>query len=179
MAKITMAKLDEVIKHFHNQGTDVTFQTFGEPVKVEVKTTIPAEQMQELVLGVVRTQFGENEETAELLYLPELRELALAANVLHYYTNLKDDIGNDRLVEMLYNTGIYSKIVEAISFEQYSAIKEASDARVEWIKAQTVAGHTAEVRKMLEKLDAATEALSTMTSEFSNVDEGTLSLIHI
>ena len=95
--------------------------------------------------------------------------------MLHYYTNLKDDIGNDRLVEMLYNTGIYSKIVEAISFEQYSAIKEASDARVEWIKAQTVAGHTAEVRKMLEKLDAATEALSTMTSEFSNVDEGTMS----
>lgn len=175
MAKITMAKLDEVIKHFHNQGTDVTFQTFGEPVKVEVKTTIPAEQMQELVLGVVRTQFGENEATGELLYLPELRELALAANVLHYYTNLKDDIGNDRLVEMLYNTGIYSKIVEAISFEQYSAIKEAADARVEWIKAQAVAGHTAEIRKVLEKLDAATEALSTMTSEFSNVDEGTMS----
>lgn len=175
MAKITMAKLDEVIKHFHNQGTDVTFQTFGEPVKVEVKTTIPAEQMQELVLGVVRTQFGENEETGELLYLPELRELALAANVLHYYTNLKDDVGNDRLVEMLYNTGIYSKIVEAISFEQYSAIKEAADARVEWIKAQTVAGHTAEVRKMLEKLDTATEALNAMTSEFANVDEGTMS----
>ena len=153
----------------------MTFQTFGEPVKVEVKTTIPAEQMQELVLGVVRTQFGENEETGELLYLPELRELALAANVLHYYTNLKDDVGNDRLVEMLYNTGIYSKIVEAISFEQYSAIKEAADARVEWIKAQTVAGHTAEVRKMLEKLDAATEALSAMTSEFANVDEGTMS----
>ena len=173
MAKITMAKLDEVIKHFHNQGTDVTFQTFGEPVKVEVKTTIPAEQMQELVLGVVRTQFGENEETGELLYLPELRELA--ANVLHYYTNLKDDVGNDRLVEMLYNTGIYSKIVEAISFEQYSAIKEAADARVEWIKAQTVAGHTAEVRKMLEKLDTATEALNAMTSEFANVDEGTMS----
>ena len=174
MAKITMAKLDEVIKHFHNQGTDVTFQTFGEPVKVEVKTTIPAEQMQELVLGVVRTQLRD-EEPVSCSIVPELRELALAANVLHYYTNLKDDIGNDRLVEMLYNTGIYSKIVEAISFEQYSAIKEASDARVEWIKAQTVAGHTAEVRKMLEKLDAATEALSTMTSEFSNVDEGTMS----
>ena len=175
MAKITMAKLDEVIKHFHDKGTEVTFQTFGEPVKIEVKTTIPAEQMQELVLGVVRTQFGENEETGELLYLPELRALALAANVLHYYTNLKDDIGNDRLVEMLYNTGMYAKIVEAISFEQYSAIKEAADARVEWIKAQTVAGHTAEIRKVLEKLDAATEALSTMTSEFSNVDEGTMS----
>lgn len=174
MAKITMAKLDEVIKHFQDKGTEVTFQTFGEPVKVSVKATIPAEQMQELVLGVVRTQFGEDEETGELYYLPELRELALAANVLHYYTNLKDDIGNDRLVELLYNTGIYDKIVEAISFGQYSAIKEAAEERVEWIKAQAAAGHTSEVRRMLEKLDQATEALSAMTSEFSGVDEGTM-----
>lgn len=66
----------------------MTFQTFGEPVKVEVKTTIPAEQMQELVLGVVRTQFGENEETGELLYLPELRELALAAYALNETNDL-------------------------------------------------------------------------------------------
>lgn len=105
MAQISMKKLDAAMKSVKDVETvTVTIGAGDDSIDVTVKKRIQFADMIDLINTVVDnvvTAFG---------YFPEKLEMALTANVLSYYTNLKDDLGTDRVAALLWG-GQYLSLI--------------------------------------------------------------------
>ena len=168
MKNLSMTKLDKAIKFATGKTTTVSImKNDEESIDVEVRSVISLAEMSQLVRTAVDNLFTENE-YGEIEYMPELEDVSIAANVMAYYTNLKDDLGNDRLVELIYNTGIYDEIVEHISESQYSNIQWAVRNRARDRIADNRNTQRAALAKATMQIEYASEAFKALTDQFAD-----------
>lgn len=171
MAKLSMNKLDKVIKNqAHDRVSLITFSIDGEDIDIEVKHTIGANEMVSLVSGVVDNLFSVSE-NGTIVYRPELRNISMAANVLGFYTNMKDGLGNDRLISIAYDSRIMENVVDHISEYQMHDIEDAIDARVAFMIGSIHAEQQAKLNDIVWKLDRAAESFKILNEQFSGVDQ--------
>lgn len=164
---LSMNKLDALIEHMGTKApSTLSFPIAEENIEIEVKHVISAEEMSELVRSVVSNLFVSNED-GDTIYMPERRDLALAANILSYYTNLKDGLGNKRLVSLVYDTDIFESIKEKISVCQMVDIETYVDRLTAFLCDSIHAEQKSRIADAVAKIDAAANAFKALNEQFS------------
>ena len=169
MKNLSMTKLDKAIKAAAAKSATVSImKNDEESIDVEVRHTISLAEMSQLVQTATDNLFVEYED-GYVEYKPELEEISIAANVLAYYTNLKDDLDNDRLVSLVYGTNIYETICAHIDSRQLDrinwAVVDLTRHRLEEVRnAQRAA-----IAKATAQIEAAGEAFRVLNEQFEAV----------
>lgn len=163
MAQISMKKLDAAMKSVKDIETvTVTIGAGDDSIDVTVKKRIQFADMIDLINAVVDnvvTAFG---------YFPEKLEMALTANVLSYYTNLKDDLGTDRVAALLWG-GQYTEIVGCIDALQYEVIRTSVDEKIDYLLEKSIAGTERQIAKAADQIQATADAFKLIEEELSNI----------
>ena len=163
MAQISMRKLDAVVKSMKKKDVHTVAIGVGEDaVNIEVKYRIKFADAVELIRAVVDnviTEFG---------YMPEMKEVAMAGNIFAYYTNLKDDLGIERIAELI-ETGVYERVLDNISSDQYFTIIAAVDARIEHELKKSVAGTERQIERAADQIQHTADAFKLIEEELSQI----------
>lgn len=129
MGKISFNQIDKIIeKNVKDSGYVYSYEiNETESVNIEIKRTLNADEQVSFVESVVSALFTNGK------YMPSLYSLVFGKALFAYYTNIKtDDIKNDRLIGLIYNTDIIKVIKDNINTTQYLDIIEAIDKQVDY-----------------------------------------------
>lgn len=189
--KISINKLDTLLtaEKAKCSETKITYDIDGEDVDILVKRSIPLSEMQAFVENVAENVFMEDEATGETVYAPALRDIAWGLNFIAYFTNLKVEVGAERVVDMMYATGLFNRIEDAADAIQLRAIEVAINSAIEFRKQTILSGERIKLNYLLEQLDKAMpmleqnanllagmrqEDLTKAVQAIGNMDEGKL-----
>lgn len=169
MAKeLSMTALDKIIKAKALSRTNtLAYNIDGTVFEIEVKYTIPMGDMIDLVNTVVDNLFvsGDNGET---IYTPARLDLAMAANILKHYTNLKSDLGETRLVSILYGSKLMEDIINLISASQLMDIEKYVDQFTGSILTSINSAQESKLNELARSFDQAASAFQTFTDQLSS-----------
>lgn len=159
----------------------------GEVIDVHVKTTISFDEMESFVDVVADAVFVE--EGGETVYFPTRYRSAFALSFLGFFTDLKIEIGMERLVNLMYATGIYDELVSAASQAQLRAIEDDIYNAIEFRKQTILSGERIKLNYLMEQMDKmmpmleqnagllagmSQEDLTKAVQAMGNMDEGKL-----
>lgn len=161
-AKISFKKLDSFLDSCQKTNTFGCITGDGQ-MDITVKAYIPLASMYSLVDSVVENHYGIND-NGEEVYQPEVGEVIMRLAIISWYTNLKMEMGADRLASLLFGTELYQQICEYISKEQLDLIYKSVEKRI----ADKNALIYSEQRKKLEELSAQ---LDRAVTAFKNLSE--------
>lgn len=163
MAQISMKKLDAAMKSVKKD--DVVTVSIGagdSALDVTVKKRIPFSEMVDLIDVVVSNVIS------EFGYTPEKYGVSLAGNVMAYYTNLKDDLGIDRIATLLWD-GTFDEIAGCIDPCQYSEILRAVDAKIAHALNKSIAGTEYQIAKATDQIQQTADAFKLIEEELSQI----------
>lgn len=123
----------------------------GEAVDVHVKKTISFDEMGSFVDVVADAVFVE--ENGETVYSPTRYRSAFALSFFQFFTDLKIEMGLERLVGLMYGTGIYDELVSAASQAQLRAIEDDICNAIEFRKQTILSGERIKLNYLLEQMD--------------------------
>lgn len=159
----------------------------GETVDVHVKKTISFDEMGSFVDVVADAVFVE--ENGETVYSPARYRSAFALSFFQFFTDLKIEMGLERLVGLMYGTGIYDELVSAASQAQLRAIEDDIFSAIEFRKQTVLSGERIKLNYLLEQMDKmmpmleqnagllagmSQEDLTKAVQAMGNMDEGKL-----
>ena len=159
----------------------------GETVDVHVKKTISFEEMELFVDVVADSVFVEGD--GETVYSPTRYRSAFALSFLQFFSDLKIEIGLDRLMSLIYGTGIYDELVSAVSQAQLRALEDDIYSVIEFRKQTILSGERIKLNYLIEQMDKLTpmleqnagllagmsqEDLTKAVQAMGNMDEGKL-----
>lgn len=158
-----------------------------ETVNVHVKNTISFDEMELFVDIVADSVFVE--EDGETVYSPTRYRSAFALSFLQFFSDLKIEIGLERLVKLMYATGIYDELVSAANQSQLRAIEDDIFSAIEFRKQTVLSGERIKLNYLLEQMDKmmpmleqnagllagmSQEDLTKAIQAMGNMDEGKL-----
>lgn len=159
----------------------------GEVVDVHVKKTISFDEMELFVDVVADSVFVEAD--GETVYSPTRYRSAFALSFLQFFTDLKIEMGLERLVGLMYTTGIYNRLVSNASQDQLRAIEDDIYSAIEFRKQTILSGERIKLNYLLEQMDKmmpmleqnagllagmSQEELTKAVQATGNMDEGKL-----
>lgn len=159
----------------------------GEVIDVHVKKTISFDEMESFVDVVADAVFVE--EGGETVYFPTRYRSAFALSFLGFFTDLKIEIGMERLVNLMYATGIYDELVSAANQAQLRAIEDDIYNAIEFRKQAILSGERIKLNYLMEQMDKmmpmleqnarllagmSQEDLTKAVQAMGNMDEGKL-----
>ena len=163
MAQISMKKLDAAMKSIKKDDVVVVSIGAGDSaIDVTVKKRISFSEMVDLIDVVVSNVISESG------YTPEKYGVSLAGNVMAYYTNLKDDLGIDRIATLLWD-GTFDEIAGCIDPCQYNEILRAVDAKIEHALDQSVVGTERQIVKAADQIQSTADAFKLIEEELSQI----------
>lgn len=129
----------------------------GETVEVHVKKTISFDEMEQFVDIVAESSFVE--EDGEVIYSPVRCRSAFALCFLQFFSDMKIEMGLERLVNLMYGTGIYDELVSAANQAQLRAIEEDIYNAIEFRKQTILSGERIRLQYIMDQIDRAMLAL--------------------
>lgn len=159
----------------------------GDTVDVHVKKTISFDEMELFVDVVADSVFVEMD--GETVYSPTRYRSAFALSFFQFYTDLKIEMGLERLVSLMYATGIYDELVSAASQAQLRAVEDDIFSAIEFRKQTVLSGERIKLNYLLEQMDKmmpmleqnagllagmSQEDLTKAVQAMGNMDEGKL-----
>lgn len=159
----------------------------GEVVDVHVKKTISFDEMELFVDVVADSVFVETDE--DTVYSPTRYRSAFALSFFQFFTDLKIEMGLERLVGLMYATGIYDELVSAANQAQLRAIEDDIYNAIEFRKQTILSGERIKLNYLLEQMDKmmpmleqnagllagmSQEDLTKAVQAMGNMDEGKL-----
>lgn len=159
----------------------------GETVDVHIKRTISFDEMELFVDVVADSVFVE--EGGETVYSPTRYRSAFALSFFQFFTDLKIEMGLERLVGLMYATGIYDDLVSAASQAQLRAIEDDIYNAIEFRKQTILSGERIKLNYLMEQMDKmmpmleqnagllagmSQEDLTKAVQAMGNMDEGKL-----
>ena len=129
MGKISFNQIDKIIEK--NVKDSVYVYSYdineNESVNIEIKRTLTADEQVSFVESVVAALFTNGK------YSPSIYGLIFGKALFAYYTNIKtDEIKNDRLIGLIYNTDIIKVVKDNINTTQYLDMIEAIDKQIDY-----------------------------------------------
>lgn len=159
----------------------------GEVVDVHVKKTISFDEMELFVDVVADSVFVD--EDGETVYSPTRYRSAFALSFFQFYSDLKIEMGQERLVGLMYGSGIYDELVSAASQAQLRDLKNAIDSAISFRKRTILSGERIKLNYLMEQMDKmmpmleqnagllagmSQEDLTKAVQAMGNMDEGKL-----
>lgn len=175
-SKISINQIDKIIaaqsdKYPKNNKTVISYDVRnGETVDIEVTPLLSLDDMDGFVEGVTEGIFDND------TYKPALYEIVYSQAILCFYTNLKTDMTNDKLIQIVYNTDIVDMVIDKINVMQLADINDALEKAIEFKKQSILS----EQRKLLSETNMTmqieqNEVISKMDSVinlFKNISSG-------
>ncbi len=146
--EVSVNQIDKIIKsqsskYPKDNKTVVLFDVaYGEQISINVTPILSIEDMNEFAEVVSNSVFIDDE------YAPALFKLVRARAIMTYYTDLKTNITNDKLLQIIYNTDIIERVEDSINPKQFSAIETAIGKAIEFKKQSILS----EQRKLVTEL---------------------------
>jgi len=189
--KVSINKLDALLatEKAKYEGSKFTYDIDGEAVDILVKQSISLAEMQAFVDNVAENVFMEDEDTGEVTYAPALYETAFALNFVVYFTNLKVEMGAERVIDLLYATNILPKMMRSVNEEQLRDMQIAINSAIEFRKQTILSGERIKLNYLIEQMDKlmpmleqnagllagmSQEDLTKAVQTMGNMDEGKL-----
>lgn len=159
MAKLSIGSIDKVLKDT-NETIDVKW--IGNVFTV--RKLISLEEVKSFVDGVVELCFGDDGE-----YLPENKDFAIRLETIKKYADINIPVNKDKQYSVCYADGLVAAIICNVDCEQYSAILEAVDAKLDNIADahtqylySSIADATTKIQLAMSKIN---EAMGSINSE--------------
>lgn len=144
----------------------------GETVDVHVKKTISFDEMESFVGVVADAVFVE--ENGETVYSPTRYRSAFALSFLGFFSDIKIEIGLERLVGLMYGTGIYDELVSAASQAQLRALEDDIYNAIEFRKQTILSGERIKLNYLLEQMDKMMPMLEQNAGLLANMSQDDL-----
>lgn len=154
--KISVNAMDEIMKRF---AETETIDWNG--LQVVIKKNLSLEEMMAFTNSVAKSCFDQ----ASGAYMPEVKDFAIRANVVDYYTNiaLPKDLGKQ--YDMVIRSGIVETVLNYVNFTQFAELTKAIDAKL-----QNTAD--ANIQAFIQKLDGVTTAFTNMQEQMESMFSG-------
>lgn len=159
----------------------------GETIDVHVKKTISFDEMELFVDVVADSVFVETD--GDTVYSPTRYRSAFALSFFQFFTDLKIEMGLERLVGLMYATGIYEELISTVNQAQLLAIEKDICNAVEFRKQTVLSVERIKLNYLIEQLDKmmpmleqnagllagmSQEELTKAVQAMGNMDEGKL-----
>lgn len=171
MSKVSMRALDKVLSRYGKPSDTKTIQ-FGiedDVVEIEVRTMLSLSEASDLVKLVVGAAFTEDESGA-MIYSDLMQQYAWNLAVLTYFTNIKPDLGAERLYTIIYKTDLLGKVLDCISARQTSDLLSAITREVRHIANMTVNTQSVRTGELMDKIDTMMSAVTVATNGLQGFD---------
>lgn len=171
MNKVSMRALDKVLSRYGKPSDTKTIQ-FGiedDVVEIEVRTMLSLSEASDLVELVVGAAFTEDENGA-MIYSDLMQQYAWNLAILTYFTNIKPDIGAERLYTIIYKTDLMDKVFDCISSRQTADLMSAIAKEVRHIGDMTVNTQSVRTSELMDKIDTVMSAVTVATNGLQGFD---------
>ena len=171
MSKVSMRSLDRVLNRYGKVSDTKTIQ-FGiedDVVEIEVRTMLSLSEARDLVDLVVGAAFTEDE-SGTMIYSDLMQQYAWNLAVLTYFTNIKPDLGAERLYTIIYKTDLLGKGLDCISARQTSDLLSAITREVRHIANMTVNTQSVRTGELMDKIDTMMSAVTVATNGLQGFD---------
>lgn len=177
MAKLlSFTKFDKILKaEQHDIVTPIKYEIDDEVVEIHVKKYIDFNSMMSFVDGVVGAVFFDSDD-GETHYVPAILEYAKTLNYIEYFTNLKTEMGSERVFKLMYNTTIHTDILNNISQSQRQHLEVAIDEAVKYRRDVLISGEKAKLADATNKIDQAAQALEALANQFQGIGDDKIKL---
>ncbi|NMA66659.1 MAG: hypothetical protein GX957_10545 [Clostridiaceae bacterium] len=178
MSKIlSFTKIDSLIKHENTDlKTTLKYEYEDNVYEIVVKKYVGLNDVLDIVYGVLSVVFAKDED-GETHYFPGLLDYAKAAYIMEKFTNLKHDMGADRVFALMYGGDIYDRIISAINEAQLQHIDTAIQKAIDYELRVIASFERGQIAHAIEKLDQATSAFTALTEHIQTVDSDKLASI--
>ena len=123
--KVSINKVDKMIKICKDETKEsVSFQIDGEEIIVSVKLFLSPGEEYGCVNSIVDAVFIDGE------YTPEAYQSSVLMNFIAYYTNLKVEIGLDRLYMLTYGSNVMGQLMSCVNPSQWNHICESAQKKI-------------------------------------------------
>lgn len=170
MAKISVSKIDKMIKHYaSNNMCELSVPVDGEEIVIGIKKYLSPSEEFSCASNIADAVFVNGE------YAPEVYRSAVMMNFVLYYTNLKIDAGIDRIYCLAYGGDLIQRMIDCVSSDQLDFICDSAKKRIEHRLRIEEGAQNMKINELLHDLDMATSSLTTITQSFANIDANVMS----
>lgn len=167
--KVSINKVDKMIKTCKDETKEsVSFQIDGEEIVVSVKSFLSPGEEYGCVNSIVDAVFIDGE------YTPEAYQSSVLMNFIVYYTNLKVEIGLDRLYMLTYGSNVMGQLMSCVNPSQWNHICESAQKKIAYRVETDINMQKKKIDELMQNIDAITATLTTLTDEFKDVDTNAL-----
>lgn len=151
---------EELINYMNEKTKSaVTIKSCGQDI--DVRTVLPIDVFDECVNRIVEMLYDEVGN-----YMPNLKDFFIKVVILFAYTNVKfpsdfDDLVAD-IYDLVYRTSFYNDVVKVINQEQYKAMLEAVEIKINHINDNNI-------EKVNRQIAALTTGIENLGKQFSEV----------
>lgn len=166
-----MRALDKVLSRYGKPSDTKTIQ-FGiedDVVEIEVRTMLSLSEASDLVELVVGAAFTEDE-SGSMIYSDLMQQYAWNLAILTYFTNIKPDIGAERLYTIIYKTDLMDKVLGCIPSRQTSDLMSAIAKEVRHIGDMAVNTQSVRTSELMDKIDTVMSAVTVATNGLQGFD---------
>ncbi len=171
MSKVSMRALDKVLGLYGRPSDTKTIQ-FGiedNVVEIEVRTMLPLSEARDLVDLVVGAAFTEDE-SGTMIYSDLMQQYAWNLAILTYFTNIKPDLGAERLYTIIYKTDLIKKVFDIVSPHQISDLMSAISREVRHVANMTVNTQAVRTSELMDKIDTMMSAMTVSINGLQGFD---------
>lgn len=171
MSKVSLRALDKVLSRYGKPSDTQTIQ-FGiedNVVEIEVRTMLSLSEARDLVELVVGAAFTEGD-GGVMIYSDVMQQYAWNLAILTYFTNIKPDIGAERLYTIIYKTDLMDKVFDCIPSRQTADLMSAIAKEVRHIGDMTVNTQSVRTSELMDKIDTVMSAVTVATNGLQGFD---------
>lgn len=164
MAKKITASFNTVMNEKFPNEKSIDWNGVG----IKVQRTIGISDMMDFVRSVVDSCFDEG------MYLPELLDFAFRVNVVKKFTDISLPAGSERQYALLYRTDIYTRVLAEVDGDQFRAICDAVEAKIEYECDIQRRDLKEQVDRMISSLGGVADSAMTLFGGVSSEDIASL-----
>ena len=164
--KFSTTKLDKLIK---DQAMDAVahYSVNGQDTGIIVKYSLFPIDVIRFVNDVVDDVFF-LDDNGRISYFASVRKASIDARFLQYFTNVKTDIGADRISALSYQSPIMCELQRLVSRKQWCDILDAINDAIEYRKREILSAEHEKLMAVTVQLDKAAEAFTKLTELFGS-----------
>lgn len=102
-------------------------------------------------------------------FSPVMEDYAYFVSVVVFFTNIKPDIGPDRIYQMVYKSDVMNRIESCINPRQLCDLKRNIKKLSDFNISVGVQYYTSKTHELIGKIDGITNSISTMTRSFDSI----------
>ncbi len=153
--RVSISAIEKVIKE--NYTPTETIDWHG--VEITIKHSLSLEEMMKFVSLVINSCFSESGE-----YIPESKAFVIKNCVIESYTNIALPSNTSSRYDLIYKSDIVSIILPHIDMEQFNAISEAIDKKIENIARANVGLVNKKAVELFSSIENIQEQFSNLMS---------------